>query len=558
MQADDFFSAREGLRKLLNTFRKAGHDLGMSESELAGLSSAAAALDGPVAVMVIGAEGSGKTSLIETLLGEKLSLSKDQSSKPIIFWRYGTCFADQSENDFTESYRSCSGLNEFEFIEVPDTCNVSDPDYLKKVYLIADVVLVVFTATNPWNTASFDFISDLEMGAKRPVASVITNIDQRTDEELSAIAEYVRSSGNKMLNDEMPVHLISSSGSFSDRLNDSKKLLLEWIGKSLEKRQPFADKCVRAELTLTNTTNQMAKVLENAAEITKKEEECLLSLDKLVSLSQEEVVYDFAEAFKKDLDILKNEFRDLRRNLIKSNSLVSILFFLGSKNFFLQRGSVLKNLNQSIKDNEVVIVRKIEKHTEDLNHCFNEGFGNVIDDNTELLSSYDAQDPSFESWYHETSSAVREVLTKEIMESENFKQIGSKLRRSSVLGSLTLLVASVSGWFIFSKMENSIYGFTFVFLLMIGIFFILSIQMRRKVISLYERECAVVQERIKEQLTELYSSPIEHFYEPYKNANLMLQNKFKECSSRRKSSSICVSNALKTAKNILAKPLFNY
>ena len=69
MQADDFFSAREGLRKLLNTFRKAGHDLGMSESELAGLSSATAALDGPVTVMVIGAEGSGKTSLIETLLG---------------------------------------------------------------------------------------------------------------------------------------------------------------------------------------------------------------------------------------------------------------------------------------------------------------------------------------------------------------------------------------------------------------------------------------------------------------------------------------------------------
>ena len=74
--------------------------------------------------------------------------------------------------------------------------------------------------------------------------------------------------------------------------------------------------------------------------------------------------------------------------------------------------------------------------------------------------------------------------------------------------------------------------------------------MRRKVISLYERECAVVQERIKEQLTELYSSPIERFYEPYKNANLMLRNKFKECSSRRKSSSICVSNALKTAKMV--------
>jgi hypothetical protein len=84
----------------------------------------------------------------------------------------------------------------------------------------------------------------------------------------------------------------------------------------------------------------------------------------------------------------------------------------------------------------------------------------------------------------------------------------------------------------------------------------LSIHMKRKVISLYDEESSAIRERIKEQLTELYSSPIEHFYKPYKDANLMLRNKYEERSCRRKISSVCVSNALKTAKNILAKPLF--
>ena len=84
----------------------------------------------------------------------------------------------------------------------------------------------------------------------------------------------------------------------------------------------------------------------------------------------------------------------------------------------------------------------------------------------------------------------------------------------------------------------------------------LSIQMRRKVISLYDEKSSAIRERIKEQLTELYSSPIEHFYKSYKDANLMLRNKYKERSSRRKISSVSVSNALKIAKNILAKPLF--
>ena len=555
MQADDYFSTREGLRKLLTTFREAGHDLGMPEFELAGLSSASAALDSPLTVMVLGAKGSGKTSLIETLLEDKISTSKDQLSAPIIFWRYGACSADQIENDFTESYRPCSGLKEFEFIEVPDTCNVSDPDLLRKAYLIADVVLVVFTATDPWNTESFDFISDLEIGVKRPVTSVITNIDQRTDEELYAITEFVGSSGNKRLNDEIPVHQISSLGSFSNRLNNNKQLLLKWIIKSLEKRQPFMDRRVRAELTLANATNRMAKVLESAAETTKTEEKCLLSFDKLISLSQEEMIYDFAEAFKKDLDVLKNELRDLRKTLIKSNSLISILFFIGNKNFFLQKRKILENLNKSITDHEVLIMQKIEKHTKNLDQCFNQGFSNVIDD-VELFSSDDSQGVSFESWCHERSNSARGILKKEIMESDNFKQISSKFRRSSLFALFTLLTASIFSWFIYSKMENPFYGLSFIFLLIVGIFFMLSIHMKRKVISLYDEESSAIRERIKEQLTELYSSPIEHFYKPYKDANLMLRNKYEERSCRRKISSVCVSNALKIAKNILAKPLF--
>ena len=107
-----------------------------------------------------------------------------------------------------------------------------------------------------------------------------------------------------------------------------------------------------------------------------------------------------------------------------------------------------------------------------------------------------------------------------------------------------------------SKMGNPFHGFSFVFLVIVGIFFILSIHMRRKVISLYDQESSAIRERIKEQLTELYSSPIEQFYKPYKDANLMLRNKYEERSCRRKISSVCVSNALKTAKKILAKSLF--
>ena len=216
----------------------------------------------------------------------------------------------------------------------------------------------------------------------------------------------------------------------------------------------------------------------------------------------------------------------------------------------------MEKLNKSIMDHGVLIFQKIEKHTKDLNQCFNEGFSNVIGNDTESFSFDDLQEPSFESWYLETSDSVRIILTKEIVESNNFRQTTTILRRSSIFTFLTLLSASASGWFIYLGMGNPFYGFLFVFLLMIGILFMLSIQMRRKVIPLYEKESSAVRERIKEELTELYSSTIERIYKSYKDANLILKNKYKERSSRRKISSVSVSNALKTAKNILANPLF--
>jgi hypothetical protein len=556
MQADDFFSAREGLRRLLTTFREAGHDLGMAESELAGLSSAAAALDSPLVVMVIGAKGSGKTSLIETLLGEQLSVLNDQSAMPIVVWRYGTHLADQIENDFRESYRPCSALKEFEFIEVPDTCNVSDPDLLKKAYLIADAVLMVFAATDPWDTESFDFMSDLQISVKRPLASVITNIDQRTEEELYAITEFVESSGNKKLNDQIPAYQISSSGLLSNRENNNKKLLLKWIIKSLGERRPFVNRRLRAELTLAKATNQMAQVLESTAETTKAEEESMLSFDKLVALSQEEMTYDFAEAFEKDLDVLKNELIVLREIIIKSNSLVGNFSLTGSRQFMSQRKYLLRILNKSIMDHGVFIIQKIEKHTKDLDNCFNEGSSNIIEDNTELFSFDDSHEPSFKSWYNEMLDSVRSILAEEIIGTNKFRKTTNKLRYSSILIFLTLLSASVSSWFIYLRMENPFYGFLVVFLLMIGILLMLSSHMRRKLIPLYEEESSAIREKIKEQLTELYSLPIERFYKSYKDANLILRNKYKERSSRRKISSISVSNALETAKNILANPLF--
>ena len=83
MQSKDLFSSHIGLRELLITFRQAGIDLNVSGYQLSGLLSSAHALADPITILILGNEGSGKSSFISRFVEQKRAV-KDKHLGPLI------------------------------------------------------------------------------------------------------------------------------------------------------------------------------------------------------------------------------------------------------------------------------------------------------------------------------------------------------------------------------------------------------------------------------------------------------------------------------------------
>ena len=88
-------------------------DLNVSGSELSGLLSSAHALADPITILILGNEGSGKTSFISRFTEQDISSIQSKTKLPKII-RYGKIlFID----DIFEEYLSLSNIKKVEFIE---------------------------------------------------------------------------------------------------------------------------------------------------------------------------------------------------------------------------------------------------------------------------------------------------------------------------------------------------------------------------------------------------------------------------------------------------------
>ena len=119
MQSKDLFSSHLGLRELLITFRQAGMDLNVSGSELSGLLSSAHALADPITILILGNEGSGKTSFISRFTEQDISSIQSKTKLPKII-RYGENFHSYSDDIFEEISFPHQILKKLNFIE----CNL--------------------------------------------------------------------------------------------------------------------------------------------------------------------------------------------------------------------------------------------------------------------------------------------------------------------------------------------------------------------------------------------------------------------------------------------------
>ena len=176
----------------------------MSGYQLSGLLSSAHALADPITILILGNEGSGKSSFISRFVEQDISSFQSKTKLPKII-RYGDKFQNFSDEMFEEILVPHQIFKKLNFIEYNIEQLSQHSDLLKTVYKVSDLVLIIVPAIDPWDTSVYGVVSDLNMITNLPLAVVLSHSDLRTDEENNAFKDYIHQSTEKALGNLIPV-----------------------------------------------------------------------------------------------------------------------------------------------------------------------------------------------------------------------------------------------------------------------------------------------------------------------------------------------------------------
>ena len=365
MQSKDLFSSHIGLRELLITFRQAGIDLNVSGYQLSGLLSSAHALADPITILILGNEGSGKSSFISRFVEQDISSFQSKTKLPKII-RYGDKFQNFSDEMLEEILVPHQIFKKLNFIEYNIEQLSQHSDLLKTVYKVSDLVLIIVPAIDPWDTSVYGVVSDLNMITNLPLAVVLSHSDLRTDEENNAFKDYIHQSTEKALGNLIPVFEVPYVNySQSNRVeNNHLSKLFEWVGENVEEKSRFTRKLDRAEKKLTDATQRIADLMEISSQTDDSQIEKLRMIEKIIDLSSDELVYELSESLYDDLSIFDRGIDNTRLSIKKA--FVTLLVPI---NYTKNCRFAVSMLIDSLNDNSEKLISAFRKIDSQIQSC---------------------------------------------------------------------------------------------------------------------------------------------------------------------------------------------
>ncbi len=235
-----YFDNRSRLGADLHKLTQMLRDQGGAADDLQILENLQAGLNEPFVLAVVGETGVGKTTLLSALAGIELGhLSATPGTDRVRFFRHGTVAETTAiATGLEEVQLPCPFLQGFHLVDTPGTTadRHENQAIVERFVSAADLVIFVFSATNPWGSAAWDFLDKVHRQWMRHVIFVLQQCDLRTDEEIQVITDYMRQLSQQRLGREFPLFPISAKKAYLARSSglDRDRLLKESSFSNLE------------------------------------------------------------------------------------------------------------------------------------------------------------------------------------------------------------------------------------------------------------------------------------------------------------------------------------
>lgn len=245
MIGDEYFQLRAQLGTALYSLSTLAQELQAEPETIEMLESLNKSLREPFLFVVVGEVKAGKSSLLNALFGREFCRSDVlPATDKITIFKYDTEERDEHVNDHVvECYRPSNFLRDFNVVDTPGTNTIAaEHQHITEGFVpVADLVLFVFSITNPWAASAWEFLNFIQQKWLKAVVFVVQQTDLRSPEEVASVVQHLEQTAREKLGDAPPIFAVSA-----------KEALLAKTADEESARQPAESRFGELEAYINN------------------------------------------------------------------------------------------------------------------------------------------------------------------------------------------------------------------------------------------------------------------------------------------------------------------
>src|ERR1700736_6278212 len=292
MVGEKYLDLRSQLGTALGSLVILAQQIGAPPATLRNLESLAANLSQPFLFVVVGEVKAGKSSMLNALFGRDFcKVDVLPATDRIYVFKYGDEHDVQVSEHVTARYRPIDFLKDFNIVDTPGTNTIvaNHQDITENFVPMADLIVFVFSVTNPWGGSAWDFLRLIGHQWKKNIVFVIQQSDLRHPDEVASIAKHLDQTILQMLGSSCPIFAVSAKKAFLAKTSREANVdslwsesnfgpLEDWITKTVSQSEERGGKLRSVAQTAQVVTGGLRARLQGSLDLLKSDQEKLASI----------------------------------------------------------------------------------------------------------------------------------------------------------------------------------------------------------------------------------------------------------------------------------------
>ena len=308
MIADSYLQLRTELETALSGLLQLSTEMRRDAGSLSTLQGLLSDLREPLLFVVIGEVKAGKSSLLNAIFGQEFArVDVLPATDKVYIFRYAENEATvEVSPHLTERHQPIEFLRDFNVVDTPGT-NTIVPEHqtITETFIPrADLVLFVFSVTNPWTQSAWTLLELVQKRWLKNVVFVLQQADLRDETEIASIREHLANTAQQKLGLAPPIFAVSARKALAAKTAPAESGTLweesgfgpleDQINQMVNESGARMLKLESAERTASLMLNDVAEQVRGSFDMIQRDEEQLKRTDAFLQSRKEQTLRQIA------------------------------------------------------------------------------------------------------------------------------------------------------------------------------------------------------------------------------------------------------------------------